>query len=75
MTIPNNNGTSLLKPAETAACPIPGYVNTCSTRTAPPNSSLKLKNCSVIAGKRTFLIPCLLISDHPCSPLAFANKK
>ena len=39
ITIPSNNGTSLLSPAETAACPIPGYVKICSTKTAPPNNS------------------------------------
>ena len=55
--IPSKRGTSDPIPAAEAAAPSPGYENTFSASTEPPNSSLKEPNCIVTAGSIIFLKP------------------
>src|SRR5690606_5130627 len=73
-TIPSSRGTSPRNPASMVTRPSPGYENTCSARTAPPNNSFKEANCRVIAGRAALRSPCRQSRTNPFSPRARANR-
>lgn len=73
MTIAKRRGESPFKPACVNVEPSPGYENTCSANTEPPNNSPKYEKCNVIAGTIAFLMQWFLNISKLFSPLAFAK--
>ncbi len=72
--MPASSATSPPKPAVTAACPRPGYENTCSTSTDPPKISEMDANCSVSAGSARLRSPWWRRAPQVDSPRVRANR-
>ena len=72
--MPTNSAASPPRPAVTAACPRPGYENTCSTSTDPPNISDMDANCNVSAGSARLRRPWWRRAPQVLNPRARANR-